>query len=360
VSRLLPLTLQAGVALARCLPPRLVITAGAAAGRFAGRLSSRRRIVAANLRAIQEAGEAWDRDSAAPPKSAAGSIPSVAASSVAASSVAGSSAAASSVAASSVAASSVAASSRAAPSGAISPGEVFASYGRYWAELLLLAARPGWLDRQPLRLDGAEHLSAAAARGAVCAVSAHVGNWDLGARWARRFLPGLAVVAERLEPPGLFAFFCRLRGREAGEVLAADRGGAALFRRWRRGEHVAFLADRIFGRSARAAPFLGRPRRFPSAGLDLARRAGATIVPVFLVREAGGYVLRVHPPLPAEEDPVAAFARALEQEVRRSPEQWCLLFPVFPLARERMTAGGQGDTSGRAAARLAAPGGLGA
>jgi hypothetical protein len=66
----------------------------------------------------------------------------------------------------------------------------------------------------------------------------------------------------------------------------------------------------------------------PSSGVDLAVRAGATLVPVFLVREEDGYVLRVHPPLAPGEDPLPGFARALERELARHAAQWCFLYPA--------------------------------
>ncbi len=69
-------------------------------------------------------------------------------------------------------------------------------------------------------------------------------------------------------------------------------------------------------------------RTFPSAGMDLARRAGATLLPVFLLRRASGYGIKIYPPLPTEGDPVTAFARVLEQEVSAHPDQWCVLYPV--------------------------------
>jgi KDO2-lipid IV(A) lauroyltransferase len=105
-----------------------------------------------------------------------------------------------------------------------------------------------------------------------------------------------------------------------------------LYKLWMRGGHAGLVADRVFGTGERPGPFLAGMRRFPSAGMDLARRAGAALVPVFLLREGDGYVLRVHPPLPAEEDPVPAFARALEVEVCRHPQQWCLLYPACDAA----------------------------
>ena len=74
--------------------------------------------------------------------------------------------------------------------------------------------------------------------------------------------------------------------------------------------------------------FLGGRRRLPTAGIEVARRAGAALLPVFLLRNARGYVIKVHPPLSNEGDLIAAYARVLEGEVMAHPAQWCILYPV--------------------------------
>ncbi|MBN2170418.1 MAG: hypothetical protein JW819_03740 [Candidatus Krumholzibacteriota bacterium] len=274
------IVLRLGLFLARILPVRWSLAAGAGLGRLAGRLSPRRAVVAGNLAAVAAAG---------------GRI-------------------------------------------GVSAGDVFAAYGRYWAEFLVLAARPDQLDRWPLRVEGREHLERATWRGPVCVLSAHLGNWDLLSAWLARRLPGFTVTAERLEPPRLFDLFRWMRERGGTRILPAEGPGLTLFRCLREGTAVGLMADRAFGRGVvngrgqRQAELAGGWRRFPSAGPDLARRAGASLLPVFLLREAGGYAIKIHPPLPAGADPVNAFAAALEREILARPEQWVVLYPLHDAA----------------------------
>jgi lauroyl/myristoyl acyltransferase len=212
---------------------------------------------------------------------------------------------------------------------AIRPERVFSSYGRYWGEFLSGAARPELAGRARIRAVGEEHLLQAAARGPVCILTGHLGNWDLGACWARQRLPRFAVLVENLEPPALFSLFTDLRARGGIRVIGTDGGGIRAYRHLRRGGNVAIVADRPFGRGAQETAFLGGRRLFPRAGLELARRAGASLVPAFIHRERDGHIVRVRPPIPDNEDPVEAFARALGEEVASSPEQWCILTPIF-------------------------------
>ena len=288
---------QLAIALACWLPFRVCAACGAAAGWLAGWFIPHRRLVAANLRVIAAA-----TDGVVPPW-----IPG----------------------------------ERQEEAGvcavrsrfcSLRVASVFAAYGRYWAEFLALAARPSRFDRLVVRVEGGEHLRSAAALGPVCAVTGHLGNWDMAARFVASRLPRFAVVAEELEPPALFRLFVRARERAGCLVIPAERGGVRLYRHLRGGGHVGMVADRVFGAGSRAAPFLGATREFPAAGMDLARRAGASIVPVFLLRQGGGYRVRIHPELPAWEDPVIAFARVLEAEVRLFAAQYCLLYPLHSSA----------------------------
>ncbi len=268
--------MRLGLGLARWVPFRVCAAAGAAGGWLAGWASPRRRVVAANLEVVTRF--------------------------------------------------EASANVRAGPSA------VFAAYGRYWGEFLALAARASRLERLAVRVEGEEHLRAAAASGPVCILTGHLGNWDLGAQLVARRLPNFAVVAEELRPPARFRLFVRARQRAGCAVIPAERGGVRLYRHLHRGGHAGMLADRVFGSGARAVSFLGGRREFPSAGLQLARRAGAVLLPAFLVREGRGYRLRILPPLPPAEDPVESFARVLEVEVCAFAEQWCVLYPLHSAA----------------------------
>ncbi|MCB1162361.1 MAG: lysophospholipid acyltransferase family protein [Candidatus Krumholzibacteriia bacterium] len=271
------IALRLGLLVARVLPLPLLGAAAAGLWRLGGRFSPRRRVVAANLAAVAAAGGRSAR-----------------------------------------------------------PGDVFACYGRYWAELLHLGADPRRIERleRRIRVEGGEHLERALAKGGICFLTAHLGNWDLLSRWAARHIPSPAALAERLEPPALSAFFIAMRAAGGVATLHAEGSGLTLYRYLKQGGMLGVLADRVFGRGTdagvgvRAVPMLGGARRLPTAGIELARRSGATLLPIFLLRERGGYVIKVLPPLAAETDPVTAFARALGTAIADDPGQWCVLYPL--------------------------------
>lgn len=301
------LALRLGVLLARICPPARVhpssffIRGGALAGVLAGRLSPARGQVAANLRRIHE----WNAAACPVRPAARDAGPSA--------SWAGS---------------------------AVTPEDVFASYGRYWAEFVSLTARPELLDRVPLRVEGEEHVLRAASAGPVCLVTGHIGNWDLAACWAARRLRPFAVLAEPLRPPALFRWFSVTRGASGMSVFPSRGGGLRLFRHLRGGGHAGLVVDRSLGGEGEAAPFLGSSRRFPDGAMRVARKAGAALLPVFLLRDEGGYVLRVFPELSRDVEPAAGFARVLEDMVAERPGQWCVLYPLHDVPASCL---GQGE-----------------
>lgn len=242
---------------------------------------------------------------------------------------------------------------RAAGGATAGPGDVLAGYGRYWAELVHLAARPSRLAELSLRVEGAEHLDRVAEGRSVCVLSAHLGNWDILSYWLGWRLPGITILVEELRPPALYRLFASIRERSGSRILPADGAGPRLFRRLKRGEHAAIAADRVFGRGTeggggvRALPFLGGARRLPSAGLELAGRAGAALLPMFLLREDYGYVIKVYPDLSEVPDPLAAYAACLEAEILARPEQWCVLYPLHDAPGADGTGEEHGAPTGR-------------
>ncbi len=114
--------------------------------------------------------------------------------------------------------------------------------------------------------------------------------------------------------------------------------------RLQEGETVALLADRdVTGRGI-PVEFFGEETTMPAGPIALAVKTGAPILVVGSYFEDGPghrYVVSDPLPLPEEgskEDRVAAGAQlladALEQRIRRRPEDWHLFVPNWPSDRD--------------------------
>lgn len=187
--------------------------------------------------------------------------------------------------------------------------------------------------RRYFRLTGRRHYQDALARGkGVLMLTAHMGNWELlPIVGAMTRLP-VHIVFRPLDVPLLDRLIGRLRSRFGAGLIPAQNGLFAILRALRQGECAALLMDQnVDWYDGVFVDFFGR-RACTGKGLAMiALRTGAPVVPVFLARETGGFVVEFGPPVPPVrsgdalrdlEDTTQRYNRVIEAFVRRHPEQW--------------------------------------
>lgn len=228
---------------------------------------------------------------------------------------------------------------------------MFASYGRYWAEVFWVRPRRKAAILAHASVEGFEHIEAAASsgRGIVLALP-HLGNWEAaGAKAEEIGIPVLAV-AEALPNPRLVDWFLDVRRKLGIEVVIAGRGrrvSEELLRELKEGGTIALLADRdLTGRGLQVDLF-GERTTIPAGPVTLAERTGATLLPVgCYFNEGRGHSFVVRAPIEIPEqgnrtERIAAgaerLARVLEDIIRAAPEQWHLFQPNWPSDAEPET-----------------------
>jgi KDO2-lipid IV(A) lauroyltransferase len=177
-------------------------------------------------------------------------------------------------------------------------------------------------------------LEAAIKRGkGVVFVSGHIGNWELLARRvALAGFPSQSIAKEASDPRTTKMIE---RFRQQGRVGSIWRGqpGAAkqMLRALKAGEILGLVIDQDTKVQSLFVPFFGRPAATPRAPADLALRTGAAVVVGVCQRQKDGrYRLTMREIEPRstgdkEVDAVwltAALSSALEEAIRRAPEQW--------------------------------------
>jgi KDO2-lipid IV(A) lauroyltransferase len=206
----------------------------------------------------------------------------------------------------------------------------FEHLGMNVVEICRYALRRTEVMLSRVRLEGREHLEAAAAHGrGVLILTGHYGNWELLA--AAHGLSGLplSIVVRPLDHPLLDELAERFRRRSGAELITKRQALRDVLGALRRRRMVGILLDQNATRAEGVfVPFFGAPAS-TSKGLALiALRTGAPVVPIFLRREPGGrHCVDVGPALPPPPDGqvttyTAMFNRALEAAIRRAPEQW--------------------------------------
>ena len=205
-----------------------------------------------------------------------------------------------------------------------------------WAEIFF--AGGSRLDRtmQTISLAGREHLNEALARGrGVIAVSAHLGTYPfIGTRLSKEGYTFLMAVRDLDSPAGSTMY---ARCRELIELPALPTVPEKNFYKTtlgllRSGGILGIIADENKRHGGVFVDFFGRNASTAPGPAVLARRTGAAIVPIFIVRNPDDtQTIRIHKPIICEHNSdkehdiksaTAAFTKIIEQQIRQDPAQW--------------------------------------
>ena len=212
------------------------------------------------------------------------------------------------------------------------------SYLRYWAESFRLPSWPIDDVVRRTRTVGEQALRDAHAegRGIVIALP-HMANWDWAGAWACATGMPLTTVAERLRPERLYDEFVAYRASLGMEILPAGDGAtfAALLDRVRGGRLVCLMADRDMSRSGVEVDLCGQRARMPRGPAELARRAGAPLIPATLAYDGPELVVTFHSPVPhadGEEGTIVmmqSVADRFSEGLRAHSVDWHMMQRVF-------------------------------
>ncbi len=195
----------------------------------------------------------------------------------------------------------------------------------------------GWRRRylpRVVRVEGFEHGERAMAEGrGVVGITGHCSNWEFLGGYGARRLGGIAVLATTAYDENFDRLLARYRRRLGVRTIYRTEPAAASLKWLAQGRFLGALADQdIADVPSVTVDFVGRPARTPVGPALLARRAGAPIIPMYVVREPdNNYRVVVEAPLPgstskkvkqAVEEDTAAWSAAVARWVLRYPEQW--------------------------------------
>lgn len=219
---------------------------------------------------------------------------------------------------------------------------VYRNVARYYVDLLRLPTIDARrFDRERVRHRGLEYLLEAHAEGhGVIVATAHIGCPDLLTMTAAVLDLCLFVLTEPLDPPALSDLFVRLRGSHGHRFVPVSLSAIKEAVRTLRGGGIVVLAsDRDIQGNGVEAPFFGALAQLPTGAVELARRTGAPVLPVFAKRHAEMRLdLLVEPRLTLQRTTdrrddtranVAQFVSRLEAHLRQAPGQWLVLERIW-------------------------------
>ena len=202
----------------------------------------------------------------------------------------------------------------------------------------------GQANKFSFTFDGEQNLRDAVKEGhGVLLLSAHIGNWEAAGQLLSRLEVPVNVAGLDKETDEIREVL--IQSSKANFRLIPLTGGPTdaipLVAAMRRGEVVAMLGDRAYGSPSARIPFLGGEAPFPVGAYVLAAIAGAPLVQVFSLREAGGHYHffgfpPMRPVMPVYHqrdqylrDCVGQFVANLERVLRRDPLQWYNFYPFW-------------------------------
>jgi phosphatidylinositol dimannoside acyltransferase len=221
--------------------------------------------------------------------------------------------------------------------------EVFAAYGRYWAEALWVRPRHQPFIEAHTTDSGLElvELARDAGNGMIFALP-HMGNWEYAAPIAHRLGLNVVAVAENLRNKRIRDWFLRLRNSMGLNIILAT-GASQVIRELEtaiaQNTAVALLCDRDLRGKGVRVEFLGETTTMPAGPVSLAIRTGAPLFPAATYFNDSGHHVVVRPPLEIPDGPdrtariqagTQLLAKELEALILAAPAQWHLLQPNWP------------------------------
>ena len=233
----------------------------------------------------------------------------------------------------------------------LSAREVFRNFGKYLVDFFLMyKIVDDQFIKEQLIVAGYQHLTSALAKGkGVVILTAHLGNWEMGAAVLNKLGHTLTAIALPHKDSRVNEIFNRQRINHGVTVVPTSVAVRGCVGALRENKCVAVLGDRDFGSFGAPMQFFGRPTLIPKGAAFFARITGAAIVPIFLIPgKDEKYTLTfeeaIFPPDKKSKDPedieldlMKECTGVIENNVRKNPLQW-LMFREFGIEYEDLSS----------------------
>ncbi|MDD5422684.1 MAG: lysophospholipid acyltransferase family protein [Candidatus Omnitrophota bacterium] len=218
--------------------------------------------------------------------------------------------------------------------------EVFRNFAKYLVDFFRFSLIDREFIKKFVKVDGLSNLDEALRRGkGVIALSAHIGNWELGGAVLPSIgYPTSAVVLSH-QDKNINEFFkrqrlkCRMKPIEIGISLKS------CYVALKNNEVLALLGDRDFTKNGIAADFFGKKASIPKGPAVFSYRIGSAIVPTFMLREDDDtfrfvFDKPIYPNTDGDERAetislTKKIVSVMEDYVRRYPTQWYVFKDIW-------------------------------
>jgi len=211
--------------------------------------------------------------------------------------------------------------------------QVFRNFAKYLVDFFRFSKIDDEYIKRFVKVEGIEYLDEALSKGkGVVLLSAHIGNWELGALVVSSLRESVLAVALTHADKRINDLFTRQR--MAGNVKPVKIGMSlrSCYEALKNNGLVALLGDRDFSSKGLMMDFFGLPALIPIGPAAFSARLDAEIVPTFMVREKDDtfrliFQPRLEKPSAAGEDAkfkeiVKGYVSVIERYIKMYPTQW--------------------------------------
>ena len=210
---------------------------------------------------------------------------------------------------------------------------IFRNFLKYLVDFLRFSKIDKDYINRTVRLENIHYLDEALKRGkGAIALTAHIGNWELGGVVVALLGYPFYVVVFEHKHKKVNDFFMRQRNSKGIKAILMKRAARQALDVLKRNRLLGLAGDIDFGGKMYTTEFFGRKAYLPRGPAALAIKTGAVIVPGFMIRNKDdSFSLRIEKPIEffssgdEEQDLsvlISSYKSILEDYVKKYPEQW--------------------------------------
>jgi len=219
--------------------------------------------------------------------------------------------------------------------------QTFRNFAKYLIDFFRFSKLDKEYIKKMVKLENMHYFDEALSKGkGVIILTAHIGNWELGAVVIALLGYPFYAVALPHKYKKVDDFFNFQRERKGAKVISlrkAARGGLTVLKE---NKMLALAGDRDFAKGGVVVDFFGRPSNFPVGPAFFSLKTGANIIPTFMVRNKNEtFTLQIGKPINAVfnstdkneyiKKVTSQCKVIIEEQIRRYPDQWYMFMPFW-------------------------------
>ncbi len=210
---------------------------------------------------------------------------------------------------------------------------MFRNFAKYLVDFFRFSKLDKEYIKRNIKIENIHYFDEALSKGkGVIALSAHLGNWELGGVVVALSGYPFWAVALPHKHKAVDNFFNFQRESKGMRVIPLGKAVRQCLSVLKDNQVLALAGDRDFTERGTVLDFFGKPAFFPEGPAAFALKTGAVIVPAFMLRNKDdSFTLKIEKPLeftPTNDKNrdllrlIQMYKSIIEDYIRRYPEQW--------------------------------------